>query len=93
MSIYPSDFGVGRLAREEREGPSELAHHDSEDEGVESSDEGRGYSTEKLRSYQLNQLKWANLSLVVVLQRLMCTHDNFYPDVLAPHSFSVVDTK
>ena len=57
MSIYPSDFGVERLAQEEREGPSELVHHDSEDEGVESSDEGCGYSTEKLRSYQLNRLK------------------------------------
>ena len=57
MSIYPSDFGLEQLAREEREGPSELLHHDSEDEGVESSDEGRGYSTEKIRSYQLNRLK------------------------------------
>ena len=57
VSIYPSDFGLERLAREEQEGPSELLHHDSEDEGVESSDEGRSYSTEKLRSYQLNRLK------------------------------------
>lgn len=57
MSIYPSDYGLERLAREEREGPSELLNNDSEDEGVESSDEGRGYSTEKLRSYQLNRLK------------------------------------
>ena len=57
MSIYPSDFGLERLAQEEREGPSELLHHDSEDEGVESSDEGQGYSTEKIRSYQLNRLK------------------------------------
>ena len=57
VSIYPSDFGLERIAREEREGPSELLNHNSEDEGVESSDEGHGYSTEKLRSYQLNRLK------------------------------------
>ena len=57
MSIYPSDFGLERINREEREGPSVLLNYDSEDEGVESSDEGRGYSTEKLRSYQLNRLK------------------------------------
>ena len=57
MSIYPSDFGLEQIAREEREGSSELLNHDSEDEGVESSNEGCGYSTEKLRSYQLNRLK------------------------------------
>ena len=57
VSIYPSDFGLEQLTREKREGPSELLHYDSEDEGVESSDEGQGCSTEKLRSYQLNRLK------------------------------------
>ena len=56
-SIYLSDFGLEQFTREERERSSELLHHGSKDEGVESSDEGRGYPTEKLRSYQLKQLK------------------------------------
>ena len=54
MTIYPSDFGLERITQEEREGPSELLNHDSEDEGVESSDVGRGYSTERLKRYQIN---------------------------------------
>lgn len=57
MTIYPSDYGLECLAREEKDGPSQLLDRNSKDEGVESSDEGHGYSTEKLRSYQLNRLK------------------------------------
>ena len=56
VTIYPSDFGLERLAREEVEGPSELVHSDEERE--KSSTEGHGYSMEKLRCYQLNRLKW-----------------------------------
>ena len=55
VTIYPSDFGLEHLAREEIEGPSELVHSDEERE--KSSTEGHGYSMEKLRCYQLNQLK------------------------------------
>ena len=50
VSIYPSDFGLERMGREDIQGPVELV----EGEGVE----GDGYSDEKLRQYQLNRLKY-----------------------------------
>ena len=78
MSIYPSDFGLERLAREEQEGPSELVHHGSEDEGVDSCDKGRGYSTEKLRSYQLKRLKWVILSFTNVIAKCYVFIDTLY---------------
>ena len=61
VSVYPSDFGRERLAREEVEGPSELLHCESGEEGEEeeegSSGEGDGRSREKIRGYQLNRLR------------------------------------
>ena len=57
VTVYPSDYGLERLAREEEEGPPELVDSEGEEGENESSGEGRGYSVEKLRSYQLNRLK------------------------------------
>ncbi|XP_065890396.1 ESF1 homolog [Dysidea avara] len=55
VMIYPSDFGLERMANEEIEGPVELTKDDGGD--VETT-EGGGYSVEKLRQYQLNRLKY-----------------------------------
>ena len=78
MSIYPSDFGLKQLAHEEHKGPSELLHHGSEDEGVDSCDEGRGYSTEKLRSYQFKRLKWVTFVLHCCYCKVLCVHRLLY---------------
>ena len=57
VTVYPSDFGLERLAREEEAGPPELVHSDGEEDEKLSNSEGQSYSVEKLRSYQLNRLK------------------------------------
>lgn len=49
VKIYPSDFGLQRMAVEEIEGPVELTRDKSDDETTE----GSGYSVEKLRQYQV----------------------------------------
>ncbi len=54
VTVYPSDFGMERMAREERMGPAELV----EGPGEEADGEGKGYSQERLRQYQLNRLKY-----------------------------------
>ena len=54
VSIFPSDFGLERMRREDVEGPRELGEGQGEGEGVE----GGGYSAEKLRQYQMNRLKY-----------------------------------
>lgn len=58
VTVYPSDFGLERLANEEIEGPVGLEgmeggscdHQDQSGEGTE-------YSREKLRQYQLSRFK------------------------------------
>lgn len=62
VTIYPSDFGLERIAREEVEGPVGFV---AEVEGEELSrkrkastcKEGKTYSEEKMRQYQLSRLK------------------------------------
>ena len=58
VAIYPSDFGLERMAREEIEGPAGLKKEEdrSKNKALES-DEGKMYSSEKLRQYQLSRLK------------------------------------
>lgn len=64
--MYPSDFGLERLSREEIEGPVGLLDEDSKshDHNEESHDhnkesvEGEEYSREKLRQYQLSRFKY-----------------------------------
>ncbi len=58
VSIYPSDLGLERMAKEEVEGPVGLTKMEaSEKDKKEESEEGKMYSTEKLRQYQLSRLK------------------------------------
>ena len=62
VAIYPSNFGLERIACEEIEGPVELmdAAEGEELSGTRetlTSKEGKKYSEEKLRQYQLGRLK------------------------------------
>lgn len=58
MTVYPSDFGLERLAQEEIQGPVELVDvaNESCDQEKRRS-EGTEYSREKLRKYQLSRFK------------------------------------
>lgn len=53
VTVYPSDYGLECMSHEDRDGPRDLIE---DSEGAEST-EGRGYSMEKLRQYQLKRLK------------------------------------
>ncbi|CAB3979337.1 Hypothetical predicted protein [Paramuricea clavata] len=55
VKIYPSDFGLERMEREDEIGPTELVSVE-EDNG--SKDQEEEYNKEKLRQYQLNRLKY-----------------------------------
>ena len=58
VTIYPSDFGLERMAQEEIEGPVGLPKlESSKKEGNLNNEEGKMYSTERLRQYQLSRLK------------------------------------
>ena len=58
VSVYPSDFGLERLAQEDIQGPVGLTSDSGScDEGVNQSGEGEEYSREKLRKYQLSRFK------------------------------------
>ena len=50
VSIFPSDFGLERMRREDVEGPGRLVGGEGR--------EGGGYSAEKLRQYQMERLKY-----------------------------------
>ncbi|XP_041352321.1 ESF1 homolog isoform X2 [Gigantopelta aegis] len=58
IKIYPSEYGVQRMAEEERSGPVELTKQVEEPEPHEESQDGSRYHREKLRRYQLNRLKY-----------------------------------
>ncbi|XP_014662001.1 PREDICTED: ESF1 homolog isoform X2 [Priapulus caudatus] len=62
VTIYPSDYGMKRLQEEELKGPAELVTHssDSENEEAEAGDKSEDSERvrEKLRTYQLNRLKY-----------------------------------
>ena len=55
VTIYPSDFGLERMAQEDIAGPVELVEGG---EGEEGGVEGEKYSQEKLRGYQLKRLQY-----------------------------------
>ena len=54
VAVYPSDFGLERMAREDVAGPMGLV----EEEEQGHSSEGAEYSKEKLRQYQLDRFKY-----------------------------------
>ncbi|XP_028393448.1 ESF1 homolog [Dendronephthya gigantea] len=56
VKIYPSDFGLERMEREDETGPTELVAAELNTADANNQDEE--YSTEKLREYQLNRLKY-----------------------------------
>ena len=73
VTIYPSDFGIERMKHEDKEGPSELLETlplvNEDDPGhIEVNykpevmflinAQGRDFSHDKLREYQLNRLKY-----------------------------------
>ncbi|KAI0815044.1 hypothetical protein BC629DRAFT_1588722 [Irpex lacteus] len=63
VRVYPSEFGKGRLAREEKEGPPvELfkAKDDEEDDGRDliETNSGEDYNEDALRKYQLERLRY-----------------------------------
>ena len=57
VSVLPSDFGLERMQSEDKQGPTELLSQ-SDDTLDEGSLEGRGYSNERLRQYQLQRLNF-----------------------------------
>lgn len=67
VRVYPSEFGKGRMAREEKEGPPAEVfkkHHNFEDEDevneqniYEVGGEGDDYDEDALRTYQLERLR------------------------------------
>ncbi|CAH3174378.1 unnamed protein product [Porites lobata] len=60
VKIYPSDYGLEQMQKEECLGPVELKDDENESEnmGENGNTEGSGFSMEKLRQYQLNRLKY-----------------------------------
>lgn len=63
ITIYPSEFGLARMAEEEQKGPKELVelkveYSDKDQEPEEEVEEGSAYQREKLREYQLKRLKY-----------------------------------
>ncbi|CAH3149192.1 unnamed protein product [Porites evermanni] len=60
VKIYPSDYGLEQMQKEECLGPVELKDDEggSENLNENGNTEGSGFSMEKLRQYQLNRLKY-----------------------------------
>ncbi|KAL9958924.1 hypothetical protein ACROYT_G036001 [Oculina patagonica] len=60
VKIYPSQYGLEQMGKEESRGPVNLKDDDSEKEEMDDNTnmEGSEFSMEKLRQYQLNRLKY-----------------------------------
>jgi len=60
VKIYPSQYGLEQMGKEESTGPVELKDDDSKKEEIDdcANTEGSEFSMEKLRQYQLNRLKY-----------------------------------
>lgn len=57
MTVLPSDFGLERMKAEDIQGPTNLL--EQSDSGLDSvTQEGCGYSNERLRQYQLQRLNY-----------------------------------
>lgn len=58
VTVLPSDFGMERMNCEDIEGPAELLDQSNSSAADNVSQEGRGYSNERLRQYQLQRLNY-----------------------------------
>ncbi|XP_035685402.1 ESF1 homolog [Branchiostoma floridae] len=58
VKIFPSEYGGKRLQEEDLQGPAELLGGDDNHEEENETEQGSKYSTERLRRYQLNRLKY-----------------------------------
>ncbi|CAH1262673.1 ESF1 [Branchiostoma lanceolatum] len=58
VKIFPSEYGAKRLQEEDLQGPAELLGGDDNNEEEKETEQGSKYSTERLRRYQLNRLKY-----------------------------------
>lgn len=60
VKIYPSEYGLEQMAKEESQGPVELKDNvnDNDEAEDDKNREGSAFSTEKLRQYQLNRLRY-----------------------------------
>lgn len=60
VKIYPSQYGLEQMGKEDSSGPVEVKGDDSEKEEIDNNanTEGSEFSMEKLRQYQLNRLKY-----------------------------------
>eukprot|EP00058_Branchiostoma_floridae_P024678 XP_002610168.1 hypothetical protein BRAFLDRAFT_217012 [Branchiostoma floridae] len=58
VKIFPSEYGAKRLQEEDLQGPAELLGGDDNHEEENETEQGSKYSTERLRRYQLNRLKY-----------------------------------
>ncbi|XP_078672840.1 ESF1 homolog [Branchiostoma floridae x Branchiostoma belcheri] len=58
VKIFPSEYGAKRLQEEDLQGPAELLGGDDKNEEDGETEQGSKYSTERLRRYQLNRLKY-----------------------------------
>ncbi|XKL60134.1 hypothetical protein PGB90_001150 [Kerria lacca] len=60
--VYPSEYGLQRMAEEEIKGPAELVNNplsdESDDNSEEEQEEGKSFHVERMRQYQLNRLKY-----------------------------------
>ena len=57
VTVYPSDFGLERMAKEDIQGPVGLGGGENSSDEGEEGEEGEEYSEEKLRKYQLSRFK------------------------------------
>ena len=58
VSVFLSDFGQQRMKNEDIQGPAELLDQSDFQAAEGVSHEGRGYSNERLRQYQLQRLNY-----------------------------------
>jgi uncharacterized protein YndB with AHSA1/START domain len=58
VTLFPSDFGLERMKSEDTAGPAELFDQSDSAMLADMSQEGRGYSNERLRQYQLQRLNY-----------------------------------
>lgn len=74
VTVYPSEYGIARMAEEDRCGPAELQDMKADKHDRAWSNE-EDFNTEKLREYQLNRLKYY---YAVIVCDSVSTAENIY---------------